>query len=613
MATAPATLAPAPANPSPTVDDLPPFREARLMPVDLDVERRADGTILLRSRIALAAYDANIPADLARTAARLPDKPALAWRVAGREGWATLSYAELTARIDAAAQWLIDHAPAGRPLLLIADNTPAFAIATFAAWAAGLPVCPVSTAYGALGGDYGRLAHVLAKVKPGVVFAEDSARLAPALAALDLGDALIVTRDPALVARPAVALDALLATAPGDAVAAAVAAIRRTNVAAYMLTSGSTGLPKMVTITFDNLAANSSQCRQMIGEAAGWHDVMLDWLPWHHAAGAFVLRTTLTEGGTLYIDDGKPMPGLFAESIRNLREIPVRFFNNVPLGYGMLVEALETDPVLRRTFFSQLKVMLYGGAGLSQPVYDRLQAAAIAETGHRIMLTSGYGSTETVSAFMAIHFETDRVGIGLPAPGATVKLVPTGARYEVRAAGPNVTAGYLDEPVKNAEAFDDEGFYRTGDMAVFNDPADPCRGLAFAGRAAEEFKLSSGAWVYGGALRDGLLKALGPMVRDVVLCDENRAYLTLLLWPTPDGDRARIEAALRSFNAGQRGGSSCIRRALLLAAPPDPNAHEMSDKGTINRRAVIDRRSAEVDRLYADTPDPDIILLQEIA
>ncbi|MFC3580476.1 AMP-binding protein [Sphingomonas hylomeconis] len=588
----------------------PPFREAKLMPIDIAVERREDGTILLQSRIAIADYDANIPADLLRSAARQPDKPALAWREAGTDGWATLTYAELQARIDATAQWLIDHAPDGRPMLLIADNTPAFAIATFAAWAAGLPVCPVSTAYGALGGDFGRLAHVVAKVKPGMVFAENSAKLAPALATLDLGDAIVITGDPAAIVKPAVSIETVLATKPTDAVRIAIEAIRSTDLAAYMLTSGSTGLPKMVTITFDNLAANSVQCRQMIGEAAGWHDVMLDWLPWHHAAGAFVLRTTLTEGGTLYIDDGKPLPGLFEESIRNLREIPVRFFNNVPLGYGMLVEALERDPVLRRTFFSQLKVMLYGGAGLSQPVYDRLQAAAVAETGHRIMLTSGYGSTETVSAFMAIHFETDRVGIGLPAPGAIVKLVPSGDRYEVRAKGPNVTIGYLDEPAKTAEAFDEEGFYRTGDMGVFNDPADPEKGLAFAGRAAEEFKLSSGAWVYGGSLRDGLLKALTPMVRDLVLCDENREYLTLLLWPTPEGDAARIAAALKRFNAAQHGGSSRIRRALLLDKAPDPNAHEMSDKGTINRRAVIDRRKAEVDRLYAAHPDPQILIIE---
>lgn len=595
--------------PRPEVGTLPPFREARLMPVDLAIERQDDGTILLSTRIPLADFDPNLPRVFAERAAERGDKPALAWREPGREGWVTISYADLKQRIDSATQWLLDHAPAGRPLLLIADNGLAFAVMSFAGWAAGLPVCPVSGAYGALGGDFGRLAHVFRKIAPGVVVAGDAGRMAAALATLDLGDALVVTDAPEKLPMPATGLAQLFATEAGWSVNNAIDAIRPDDTAAYMLTSGSTGLPKLVGITFDNFGANSIQCRQLVGEAAGWHDAMLDWLPWHHAAGASVLRTTLTEGGTLYIDGGKPAPGLFAESLRNLREIPVGFFNNVPMGYGMLVEALEEDPVLRRTFFSQLRVMLYGGAGLSQPVYDRLQACAVAETGHRIMLTSGYGSTETVSAFMAIHFETDRVGIGLPAPGVTVKLVPQGDRYEVRVKGRNVTAGYLDEPEKTEQAFDEQGFYRTGDMAVFNDPARPEAGLAFAGRLAEEFKLASGAWVYGGALRDQLLKALSPMVRDLVLCDEDRPFLTLMLWATEAGSRAAITEALHRFNAGQHGGSARIRRALILDVPPDANAHEMSDKGTINRRAVIDRRSTDVERLYAAHPDPEIIEL----
>lgn len=588
-------------------DTLPPFRETGFMPVDLAIDRRDDDTIILSAKLPLADFDANLPAAFARAAAAQGEKPALAWREAGHDGWRTLSYRALKQRIDAATQWLIDNAPDGRPLLLIADNGPAFAVMSFAGWAAGLPVVPVSSAYAALGGDYGRLAHVVARTRPGVVVAGNAARMAPALVALDLGDAAIVADDPAASGVAATALDTLYATPATKAVHIAIDAIHADDIAAYMLTSGSTGLPKLVQISFDNLGANSVQCRQMVGEAAGWQDAMLDWLPWHHAAGASVLRTTLTEGGTLYIDDGKPVPGLFDESIRNLREVAVGFYNNVPLGYGMLVEALENDPALRRTFFSKLRVMLYGGAGLSQPVYDRLQACAIAETDRRIMLTSGYGATETVSAFMAIYFESDRVGIGLPAPGATVKLVPQGDRYEVRVKGRMVTRGYLGEPDKTAEAFDDEGYYRTGDMAVFNDYSRPEAGLAFAGRLAEEFKLSSGAWVYGGALRDQLIKALSPMVQDLVLCDENRPYLAVMLWPTKTGSREAISEAIVAFNAGQQGGSSRIARALILAEPPSANAHEMSDKGTINRRAVIDRRRAEVERLYADVPDTDVI------
>jgi feruloyl-CoA synthase len=240
---------------------------------------------------------------------------------------------------------------------------------------------------------------------------------------------------------------------------------------------------------------------------------------------------------------------------------------------------------------------------------DRLQAAAVAETGHRIMMTSGYGMTETVSAFMVIHFETDRVGIGLPAPGTTIKLAPSGERYELRARGPNVTTGYLDEPEKTAAAFDEEGFYRTGDLVVFHDPQDPAKGLAFSGRAAEEFKLSSGAWVYGGALRDGLMRALSPLVVDLVLCDDGRPWLGVMLWPKPDADPDEIARRLADFNAGQHGSAGRVKRALLLAEPPSANAHEISDKGTINRRAVIDRRAGEVERLYADTPDAGVIVL----
>ncbi|HVY86435.1 MAG TPA: AMP-binding protein [Caulobacterales bacterium] len=582
-----------------------PWREAKLMPVDLDVARRDDGTILLASRVPLKAYDHNIPAVFSRRAKIAGEKAALARRDA-TGSWAFSSFSLLKRDMDAAAQWLLNVQKPG-PVLILAPNSPAFAVMTFAAYASGRAACPVSTTYAVLGGSYGRLAHVIAKVKPAVVFAEDSGAVGDALAALDLGGATIVTADPARIAKPSVAFADVIKTTPTAAVDASIERIRRDDIASLMLTSGSTGLPKVVPITFDNLAANSAQCQQIIGEAAGWREVMLDWLPWHHAAGAFVYRTTLLEGGTLYIDDGKPAPGLFDTTLRNLREISVSYFNNVPLGYGMLVDALEKDETLRRTFFKKLRLMLYGGAGLPQGVYDRLQALAVAETGRRIMMTSAYGMTEAVSGFMAIHFETDKVGIGLPSPGVRLKLVPSGDRYELRVKGPNVTKGYLDEPEKTAAAFDEEGYYRTGDLCVFHDPADPAKGLAFAGRAAEEFKLSSGAWVYGGALRDALMKALGSQIVDLVLCDDDRPYLALMLWPKAGASADEIARRLAEFNESQHGGASRIRRALLLSEPPSANAHEMSDKGTINRRGVIERRAADVARLYADAPDEAIM------
>ena len=584
---------------------LAPFRPAELMPVDLDVTHRDDGAILIASRIPLATYNANLPAAFAERAATSGDKAALAFREG--EAWRYVSYADLKRDMDAATQWLLS-APPG-PVLILAPNSTAFAVMTFAAQASGRAVCPVSVTYAALGGDFGRLAHVIAKVRPAVIFAEDTRASAAALQHLDLGEAVIVTTNPDQLSKPSIAYADLLATTPTPAVAASIAALKPDDRAALMLTSGSTGLPKVVPITFRNLAANSIQCMQTIGKAAGWDNVMLDWLPWHHAAGAFVLRATLLEGGTLHVDEGKPVPGLFDASVRNLRDVSVRYFNNVPLGYAMLADALEQDAVLRKTFFKDMRLMLYGGAGLSQTVYDRIQAMAVRETGHRIMMTSGYGMTETVSAFMVIHFETDKVGLGLPAPGSLVKLQPVGDRYEVRVKGPQVTAGYLDEPEKTAAAFDEEGFYRTGDLALFHDPGDPAQGLVFAGRAAEEFKLSSGTWVYGGALRDGLLKALSPHVTDLVLCDDGRPYLGVMLWAKPDAPRELLEEGLAVFNRSQSGGAARVRRALVLREPPSPNAHEISDKGTINRRAVIDRRAAEVDRLFADDPDAEVMVV----
>jgi feruloyl-CoA synthase len=584
-----------------------PFREAKLLPVDLDIERRDGGVLLISSRVPLQPFEFNIPAAFARRAVQSGDKSALARR-GGDGDWAHTSFATLKRAMDGATQWLLAQ-PQNGPVLILAGNTLGFAVMSFAAQAAGRAACPVSMTYAGLGGNFGRLAHVIAKVKPAIIFADDTAATAAALEYLDLGDARIVTADPTKLRKPAVAFADVVATEPTEAVADSIARLKSDDIAALMCTSGSTGLPKVVPITFNNLAANAAQCLQTIGEAAGWHDVMLDWLPWHHAAGAFVLRATLLEGGTLYIDDGKPAPGLFETSIRNLSEISVSYFNNVPLGYTMLVDALEKDAALRATFFKNMRLMLYGGAGLPQTVYDRLQACAVAETGCRIMMTSGYGMTETVSAFMIIHFETDKVGIGLPAPGTTIKLVPVGDRYELRARGPNVTEGYLDEPEKTAQAFDEEGFYRTGDLCVLLDPDDVSKGLGFAGRAAEEFKLSSGTWVYGGAIRDELLKALSPLALDMVLCDDNRPYLALLLWPTSGADRAEIAARLAAFNAGQHGVASRIRRALLLSEPPSANAHEISDKGTINRRAVIDRRASDVERLFADMADADILVL----
>jgi feruloyl-CoA synthase len=608
-----------------------PYRETGFLPVDLEVTRRADGTLLLRSRIPLELHDHNLPRLLAAQARMRGEQAWLVQRQGPARAWTPLSYAAAKRQADAVAQWLMDRGlgPA-RPILVISGNSIAHAIVKLGGMAAGVPACPVSANYGLLDPSFERLRHVVRRLRPGMVFVEQAGPYARALQAVDFGDAAVVTRAPADSPRPAVDLEALLATPVTAAVEARIGAIGADDPAAYMLTSGSTGVPRIVVQTFGNLAANVAQARQAIGHAAGWGGTTMDWLPWSHVSGAFAPLLTLVAGGTLYIDEGKPLPGpLWEESLRNLREISGPYYVNVPLGYGLLVEALEADEALRATFFRELRVLLYGGAGLPQPLYERLQRLAVRTVGRRIALIAAYGATETTSGCMAIHFETDRPGIGLPMPGTVAKLLPVDDRYEIRIGGPIVTQGYLGDADATAASRDEEGFVRLGDLVRFHDPADPAQGLAFAGRLAEEFKLGSGTWVSAGALRAQLLAALSPWVSELVVCGEGEDAIGLLAWvnraaaardfgleagaPLEGPPAAALRAALRerllAHNAAHPGASTRVRRGLLLAEPPNAGTHEVSDKGTINRRVVLERRSADFARLYADPADDDVIAL----
>ncbi len=322
-----------------------------------------------------------------------------------------------------------------------------------------------------------------------------------------------------------------------------------------MLTSGSTSMPKAVVQTQRMVSANIAQARQVLAQTAGWSETMLDWLPWSHVSGACNQFATLCSGGRFYIDAGRPMPGLFEESLRNIKEIPPSFHINVPFGYAMLADALEQDAELREQFFRNLRLALYGGAGLPQALYERFQRLAVETIGERIFFTTGYGATETTSGCMSIYFPTEEVGIGLPMPGMTLKLVPNGPRYEVRVRGQIVTPGYLSNPDVNRGIYDEEGFYRTGDTAQLHDPADIQKGLRFAGRLAEDFKLGTGSWVAAGKLRAEFLEAFSPLIADVVVCGENLSFVAMLAWPkvpvTPELE-AELRARLRAFNARSR-------------------------------------------------------------
>jgi feruloyl-CoA synthase len=611
--------------------DQAPFRETCFPSSGMRVERRADGTLVVEPVEPLHPFVPSIPRELENWAARQPDKVYLAERPTPESDWRRHSYADTRRDADAIAQWLIDRGIGrDRSVLILSGNSILHTVVKYGAMSARVPFCPVSTHYSLMGGDYGRLRHVISMVRPAVIFAEQAARFGAAIDALDTADALILTDDPGRLRKPAIAMADVLATAPGPAVARSIEAIDPDEASGYMLTSGSTSLPKAVIQTQRMITSNLAQGRQVLGETAGWRDVMLDWLPWNHVSGAFTQMGVLTSGGTLYIDGGRPMPGLFDQSIRNLKEISTQFHVNVPVGYAMLADALEADTGLREKFFSRMRLMLYGGAGLPRPLYERLQQLAVDTVGKRILFTTGFGATETTSGCMSIYFETEEPGIGLPMPGLSVKMVPLGDRYELRMRGPMVGRGYLNLPEKNAALFDEEGYLRLGDAARFQDPDDIQKGLVFAGRLAEEFKLSTGTWVSAGHLRAQVVQACDPLLADVLVCGEGRDYLAVLAWPRLDACRKlagtdpsatpqevldqpavreRILESLRRHNAANPASSTRVRRFAFLPEPPSVDAHEVSDKGTINQSLALRRRVADVERLYAEPAGPSVLIL----
>ncbi|MCH8188827.1 MAG: AMP-binding protein [Proteobacteria bacterium] len=416
----------------------------------------------------------------------------------------------------------------------------------------------------------------------------------------------------------------------GPAVAESMARIGPDTVAKYLFTSGSTGAPKGVINTQRMMCANIAMY-----DLVGLHvesGVTVDWLPWHHTFGGNAnFNMALNRGWTLHLDEGRPIPGQFGESIRNLREISPTTYASVPAAFAMLAEAMENDDELRLNFFRRLIVMFYGGAALPGDVFDRIQKLAVRTTGMRIVMVAGYGSTETAPSMMGSYWLTEQSGLlGLPKPGVELKLVPDGDRLEIRCKGPIITPGYLKRPDLTREAFDEEGYYMIGDAARWVDPDDPQQGLAFAGRVAENFKLMTGTWVQTGTLRVTALAAASPLLRDAAVAEQDKGYAALLAWPNmealrsicPDaGDMtpedlvrrpevvAHIQKGLRAHNADHAGSAGRIARVLLMLEPPSLDGGEITDKGYINQRRTLERRAGLVERLYADPPPDDVIVV----
>lgn len=589
-----------------------PCRSVRFGEVGVEIERRPDGVIIVSGKAPLKPYDPNLAGAFWRHADATPDRLWLARREGPRRDWTRLTYGEGRARVASVAAWLMNRAvTAERPILVLSENSLNHAVLLFAGMVAGVPVTSVSVNYSLLSTDFERLRHVVDLIKPGLIFAEQGAPFAAAIAAVAPADAIILAAAPGLPG----SIDWSEAVGfPAPDLSAHVAVLDPTKPARYLLTSGSTGRPKAVIHTMAMATGNTHSGFQAMGDAFAWDRQALDWLPWSHIAGSSLMTNITCLGGALYIDDGRPMPGRFDETIRNLKEIPLRYYGTMPNGYAMLADALEADDDFARRFFGELRAMLFGGAGLPQALHDRLQRIAVRATGQRFVFVSGYGSTETGSAISYTWWEDTRVGIGLPVSGASFKLVPCDEVYEVRVKAPSATPGYFADPDQTAVVFDEEGYLRMEDLADFHDRDRPEGGMFFAGRRAEQFKLLNGTFVTAGRLRDSLLGRLAGIVREVVICGDGEAEIAVLAWGDPEGVRrltggtdtsdpvirAAVAEALASHNRDNPGQSSRIARLLFLTDAPDPEAHEVSDKGSINRRMVLRRRADAVASLFAN-------------
>jgi feruloyl-CoA synthase len=606
----------------------PPFKPLPMRGPDVDIERRADGSVVIRSNHAPGVGPRSIAHLLKEKAEAHPDRPYLRQREPGHGPWRTLTYGEVFRAAEGIAQWLLDRGLGrGDSVMVLSSNSIEHALIMLGCYTAGVPVAPISPAYSLISSDHAKLKHAFKTVRPRVVFAQDSALFARAFDTLRTvaPDLTFVTVDGGADTTP---LHDLTATRPGSAVEVARDGVGHATVAKYLFTSGSTGMPKGVPQTHGMMAAviSGQEGLRHPDEVADPDTISqsLEWMPWSHiSAGNIGFNGALWGGGTVHLDEGKPIPGMFETTIKNLYEVSPIVFGSAPIAFGMLAEAMERDPALRASFFKNLRYMAYGGATLSNDVYERIQALAIAETGHRIPLTTMYGATET-QGITVTHWITERVGlVGLPLPGITLKLVPNGSKFEVRVKGPTVTSGYHNDPAKTAAAFDEEGFYKLGDAARFVDDADPSQGLVFDGRVTEDFKLDSGTWVSVGTLRPDVVAACTPYVFDAVIAGQDKACIGALIWPSPAAVAAltaeggnpmeklaeRLREKLADFNKTAGGSSRRIGRFIIMTEPPSIDAGEITDKGYVNQRATLERRHALIDALYANPPGDGVITL----
>lgn len=609
------------------------FATLDFAPAQISIEGSAERGFLFSSAFPLQPYKENLGQMLRHWAEQAPERLFLGERQAD-DDWRRLTYAQVSQQADAIAQALLDRRLGPyQPVMILSGNSIDHALLMLGCFIAGVPVVPISVPYSLLSQDYLKLRFIFEEICPGMIYVADGDLFAAPLSSLDLTGVEVVVGQGRLPETPATSFAELLETPVTAAVDRSLAQIGAETVAKILYTSGSTGRPKGVINTHGMLCANQQMLTQIWPFTAQTPPVLVDWLPWNHTFGGnHNFNLILNQGGTLYIDGGKPAPGLVEQTVKNLAEISPTIYFNVPVGYAMLLPHLEQDESLRNNFFKNLQLIFYAGAALPQDLWERLEKVAIQATGKKVVMTSSWGSTETSPLATAAHFPLEKAGvIGIPCPGVSLKMLPNGDSYELRVKGPNVTPGYFRRPDLTAAAFDEDGYYLIGDAGRFVDADDPSKGISFDGRVAEDFKLTSGTWVRVGLLRVAALAAVAPVLQFALLTGHDREYVGILGWPNiaackklcEDLDEdvaaevllqhpevvAYLRQALTQFNAEQQGASTRIARIMLMSEPPDSDANEITDKGYINQRAALQRRKDLVEQLYAERPGPGVIVL----
>jgi feruloyl-CoA synthase len=609
------------------------LRDVRFGPRDVTLERTADGVMYVRPAHPLGSYPARLTEKLDHWARKTPERIFMGQRDASGS-WRTLTYAQFRTAARNVAQALLDrNLSPERPIAILSGNDLEHAVLGFAAYYAGIPYAPISTAYSLVSSDFGKLRHIFELLTPGLIFVNEIAPFRKALEAVKPPDAELVV-NAAAGGFQATQFASLAATAATADVDRAHDAVTPDTVAKILFTSGSTGTPKGVENTQRMLACNQEIVRNILRWVDDEPPVICDWLPWNHTFGGnHDVGFVLYNGGSFYIDEGRPTPAGMAASVRNLHDVRPNVYLNVPKGFEALLPFLRESRDFRESFFSRVKMFYYAGAGLLQPVWDELDQLAIETCGERIMMFTGLGSTETGPAALFPGKDLRRAGdVGLPASGVELKLVPMGDKLEARLRGPSVTPGYWRQPDLTRLAFDEEGFYRIGDALRFVDPEDVSRGFIFDGRIVEDFKLSTGTFVSAGPLRGKFLSRCAPCAQDAVIAGHDRDFVTMLVFPAMDACRelARLpsdaspaetvahaavrehfQTVLNQLAAEATGSSQRIARAMLMTEPPSIDTHEVTDKGSINQGAVLKNRGALVLDMYSPRPSARVISIQK--